>query len=99
MNNLILSFTTIISPFVFYFFGFRLLDKKIKLTFTFKIVSTILFSIIGLGFSLWAILIYLEGLPKGIKCANGAALFFPIAFGLYLFGIPFVTFVLNKKNP
>ena len=55
--------------------------------------------VIGIGFSIWAISIYLNSLPKGNKCANGAAIYFGIGFYLYLAGIPLVTFVLNKKKP
>jgi len=98
MLSLLLSFIVIFFPFALYFFGFRLLNRKIKLAISIKIILTIVFSIIGLGFSLWAISIYLDGLPKENKCATGAAIYFPIGFYLYIIGIPLVTFVLNKRK-
>lgn len=99
MLNLFLSFVVIFSPFVVYFFGFKFLNRKVELSLVIKIILTILFIVIGIGFSIWAISIYLNSLPKGTKCANGAAIYFPIGFYLYFAGIPLVTFVLNKKKP
>lgn len=99
MINLLLSFIVIFFSFTVYFFGFKFLNRKVELSKATKIILTLFFSVIGIGFSIWAILIYFDGLPKGTKCANGAAIYFPIGFFLYFAGIPLVTFVLNKKNP
>lgn len=99
MLDLLLSFVVIFFPFVVYFFGFKYLNQKVELSKATKIILTLLFIVIGIGFSIWAISIYLNSLTKGTKCGNGAAIYFPIGFYLYFAGIPLVTFVLNKKKP
>jgi len=97
MKILILPLFIILLPVISLYLIIKYWKKDVQISRWFKITLGVVFFIIGLIFSYFAILVSIWGyMDKGIKCASGVVALIPLSLFVNIVGIPLILLLKRK---